>query len=77
MYSEGSNPVKNMTGSERWTETIAEPRLHSVLTVPLGKFGEADLGMSIEFRRDDWDDVSTNDGAEELEFERYSPARAL
>jgi hypothetical protein len=54
VYSWGSKPVRKRTGSERWTETMAEPRLLSVLTTPLrgNVRGDEFDGTSIEFRRE-------------------------
>jgi hypothetical protein len=77
VYSEGSNPERKRTGSERWTETIADPRLHNVLTAPEGKFWRNVGGTSIEFRLDDCGDVDTNEGAEKLEFGGYNLAGAI
>jgi hypothetical protein len=71
VYSCGSKPVRKRTGSERWTETMAEPRLLRVLTTPLrGKDkGDEFDGTSIEFRREVCGDDRVNDGADEFKVD--------
>ena len=67
VYSDCSKPVRKRTGSERWIDSIAAPRLHSVLTAPVtGRFGEGCEGISREFRRDDMGEVNTNEGVDKL-----------
>jgi hypothetical protein len=60
-------------------ETIAAPLLHSVFKAPpTGKLQVVVGGASIEFRREESDDVKTNDGSEELGCaEGYKLARSI